>query len=134
MADVTEREQSRWWVLALVGALVTPVCAILWLGVTLTSEPASLPAAMVKILFTIVAVGTAALGAKWRTTSGTALLIEALVVVVWMLVRADIYSTAGLVRTSLLLAAPLFLSGVSYVLAGGMAAGTWPPARFKRAR
>jgi hypothetical protein len=132
MGEMAGREQNRWWALALVGALLTPVAAILWLGVTLTSEPESLPVAMVKIISTIVAVGTAALGTKWKTTSGAALVVEALVVVAWMLAKAESYSPAGLLRTSLLLAAPLFLSGVFYILAGGMEAGTWPPGRFRR--
>jgi hypothetical protein len=122
-------QQSRWWPLALAGALITPIFAILWLGVTLTSEPGSLPAAMVKIIFTIVAVGTAALGAKWKTVSGVALVVEALVVAAWMLIKAETYTPSGLARTSLLLALPLFLSGVFYVLAGGVEAGTWPPRR-----
>jgi hypothetical protein len=125
-------EQNRWWALALVGALITPVFAILWLGVTLTAEPAGLPAAMVKIVFTIVAVGTAALGTKWKTASGAALIIEGFVVVIWMLVRADTYTQAGFLRTTFLLAAPLLLSGIFYVLAGGMEAGTWPPHRFDK--
>lgn len=115
-------------------ALVTPIFTVLWLGVTLTSEPGSLPRAVVKIVFTIVAVGTAALGIKWRTASGVALLVEALVVVVWMLVKNDVYAPGGLLRTSLLLAAPLLASGVLYILAGGMEAGTWPPKRLSAER
>lgn len=123
-------ESGRWWVLALIAALVTPVFTVLWLGVTLTSEPGSLPRAVVKIVFTIVAVGTAALGIKWRTASGVALLVESLIVGVWILVKNDAYSPEALVRTSLLLAAPLVASGVLYILAGGMEAGTWPPRRL----
>jgi hypothetical protein len=127
-----DRDGGRWWLLALAGALATPVFAILWLGITLSSDPGSLPAAMVKIVFTIVAVGTAALGAKWKTASGVALVVEALIVVVWILVKAETYTPMGMTRTALLLAAPLFVSGVCYVLAGGMEAGTWPPDRFNR--
>ncbi len=119
--------------MALVAALVTPVFTVLWLGVALTSTSENLPTAVVKIVFTIIAVGTAALGVKWRTASGVALLVEFVVVVVWMLLKAEVYSHEGLVRTSLLLAAPLAVSGVLYVLAGGMEAGTWPPTRFRRA-
>lgn len=125
-------DTGRWWVLALVAAMVTPVFTVLWLGVTLTSEPGSLPAVFIKIIFVILAVGTAALGARWKTASGAALILESLVVVVWMLVKADAYTPDGLLRTALLLAAPLAVSGVLYVLAGGMEAGTWPPARFCR--
>jgi len=132
MVEFTDMRRNRWWALALVGAVVVPVFAVLWLGVTLTSDIERLPTAMVKIAFTIVAVGTAALGIRWRTAAGVALLIEFLVVAVWVLVKADVYSPTGLLRTSLLLAAPLGVSGVLYVLAGGMEAGTWPPARFRK--
>ena len=132
MAGAAGKRQNRWWALALVAAIVTPVFTVLWLGVTLTSDIERLPTAMVKIAFTIVAVGTAALGIRWRTAAGAALLVEFLVVAVWMLVKADVYSPTGLLRTSLLLAAPLAVSGVLYVLAGGMEAGTWPPSRFRK--
>jgi len=133
MNETTDTNYNRWWAMALVAALVTPVFTVLWLGVTLTSTGENLPTAVVKIVFTIIAVGTAALGVKWRTASGMALLVEFVVVVVWMLLKAEIYSQEGLVRTSLLLAAPLAVSGVLYVLAGGMEAGTWPPTRSDRA-
>ncbi len=132
MGEVADMRRNRWWALALVGAIVVPVFAVLWLGVTLTSDIESLPTAMVKIIFTIIAVGTAALGIKWRTAAGTALLVECLVVVTWMLIKADVYSPTGLLRTSLLLAAPLAVSGLLYVLAGGMEAGTWPPTKSRK--
>jgi len=132
MTGTADRSRSRWWALALVAAIVTPVFTVLWLGVTLTSDFERLPTAMVKIIFTIIAVGTAALGIRWRTAAGAALLVELLVVVAWMLIKADVYSPTGLLRTSLLLAVPLAVSGVLYVLAGGMEAGTWPPSRFRK--
>ena len=132
MVEVTDMRRNRWWALALVGAIVVPVFAVLWLGVTLTSDIESLPTAMVKIIFTIIAVGTAALGIRWRTAAGTALLVEFLVVVAWMMIKADVYSPTGLLRTSLLLAAPLAVSGLLYVLAGGMEAGTWPPSKSRK--
>ena len=132
MVDSPDRTRIRWWSLALVAAIVTPVFTVLWLGVTLTSDIERLPTAMIKIAFTILAVGTAALGVKWKTAAGTALLIEFFVVVAWMLIKADVYSQTGFLRTSLLLAAPLAVSGVLYVLAGGMEAGTWPSSRFRR--
>ena len=132
MTGAADRSRNHWWALALVAAIVTPVFTVLWLGVTLTSDFERLSAAMVKIIFTIVAVGTAALGIRWRTAAGAALLVEFLVVVAWMLIKADAYSPTGLVRTSLLLAAPLAVSGVLFVLAGGMEAGTWPPSRFRK--
>ncbi len=133
MVKVADMRRNRWWVLALAGAVVVPVFTVLWLGVTLTSDVERLPTAMVKIAFTIAAVGTAALGIKWRTAAGVALLVEFLVVAVWILVKVDVYSPTGLLQTSLLLAAPLAVSGVLYVLAGGMEAGTWPPSRSRKA-
>jgi hypothetical protein len=132
MAEIADRRPNRWWALALIAAIVTPVFAVLWLGVTLTSDVERLPTAMVKIIFTIVAVGSAALGIKWRTAAGAALLVEMLVVVAWMLIKADVYSATGLLRTSLLLAAPLAVSGTLFVFAGGMEAGTFPPSRFRQ--
>jgi len=133
MVKFADMRRNRWWVLALAGAVVVPVFTVLWLGVTLTSDVERLPTAMVKIAFTIAAVGTAALGIKWRTAAGVALLVEFLVVAVWILVKVDVYSPTGLLQTSLLLAAPLAVSGVLYVLAGGMEAGTWPPSRSRKA-
>ncbi len=132
MVGSADRTRIRWWSLALVAAIVTPVFTVLWLGVTLTSDIERLPTAVVKIAFTVLAVGTAALGVKWRTAAGAALLVEFLVVVAWMLIRIDVYSPTGLLRTSLLLAAPLAVSGILYVLAGGMEAGTWPSSRLRR--
>jgi len=131
MPEINDRKQNRWWALALIAAIVTPVLTVLWLGLTLTSEGDGLPTAVVKIVFTIIAVGTAALGIRWRTAAGSALLVECLVVVLWMLFKANVYTPPGLVRTALLLATPLLVSGSLYVFAGGMEAGTWPPARFK---
>jgi len=115
----------------LVAAIVTPVFTVLWLGLTLTSDCERLPTAVVKIVFTIIAVGSAALGVRWRTAAGVALLVECLVVVAWMLIKASVYTPPGLIRTALLLAAPLAVSGTLYVFAGGMEAGTWPPSRFR---
>jgi len=132
MVEIADMRRNRWWALALVAAIVVPVFTVLWLGVTLTSDIERLPTAMVKIIFTIIAVGTAALGIRWRTAAGTALLVEFLVVVAWMLVKADVYSSTGLLRTSLLLAAPLAVSGLLYVLAGGMEAGTWPSSKSRK--
>jgi hypothetical protein len=131
MAGVTKKRWNRWWTLALIAAVITPVVTVMWLGLTLTSDCERLPTAVVKIVFTIIAVGTAALGIRWRTAAGAALLVESLVVVAWMLIKASVYSPPGLLRTSLLLAAPLAVSGVLFVLAGGMEAGTWPPSRFR---
>jgi hypothetical protein len=134
MSGVADRTRSSWWALALVAAILTPVLTVLWLGLTLTSDTERLPTAVVKIVFTIIVVGTASLGVKWRTAAGSMLLVEFLVVAAWMLIRADVYTTTGFVRTAFLLAAPLLVSGVLYVLAGGMEAGTWPPSRFRARR
>jgi hypothetical protein len=131
MSEIAGRTHNRWWAVALVAAIVTPVFTVLWLGLTLTTATERLPTAVVKILFTILVVGTAALGIKWRTAAGSLLLLDFLVVVAWMLIKADVYSPEGFLRTSLLLALPLLVSGVLYVLAGGMEAGTWPPSRFR---
>ncbi|MFH1689837.1 MAG: hypothetical protein ABIE42_06310 [Candidatus Eisenbacteria bacterium] len=131
MPGASDKRRSRWWALALIAAILTPVVTVLWLGLTLTSDIERLPTAVIKILFTIIAVGTAALGIRWRTAAGVALLVEFLVVGVWMLIKANVYSPTGLLRTALLLAAPLAVSGVLYVLAGGMEAGTWPPSQFR---
>jgi len=132
MLGTSDRKPNRWWALALIAAVLTPVVTVLWLGLTLTSDIERLPTAVIKILFTIIAVGTAALGIRWRTAAGVALLVEFLVVGVWILVKAHVYSPTGLLRTALLLAAPLATSGVLYVLAGGMEAGTWPPSRVRK--
>ncbi len=131
MVGSADRTRVHWWSLALIAAIVTPVFTVLWLGVALTSDIERLPTAVVKIAFTVLAVGTAALGVKWRTAAGAALLVEFLVVVAWMLIKIDVYSPTGLLRTSLLLAAPLAVSGILYVLAGGMEAGTWPSSRLR---
>ena len=131
MPATEERRSGTWRALALLAAVVAPVFTVLWLGITLTSDSESLPTAVVKIVFVIIAVGSAAMGARWRTASGVALLAEALVVVAWILIKADVYSPQGLLRTSLLLALPLAVSGALYVFAGGMEAGTWPPSRFR---
>jgi hypothetical protein len=131
MPDTSNRKRNSWWALALIAAVVTPVLTVLWLGLTLTTECEALPTAVVKIVFTIIAVATAAMGIRWRTAAGSALLVECLVVVIWMLAKASYYTPTGLMRTALLLAVPLLVSGSLYVFAGGMEAGTWPPARFR---
>jgi hypothetical protein len=105
------------------------VFAVLWLGMTLTAEPESLLVAVVKILFTILVVLAAIAGLRWFTAAGIALLAAALLAVAWVMLRAPYYPPYGALRTVLLLAVPVGVSGILLVLAGGMKAGTWPPGR-----
>jgi hypothetical protein len=129
MATETHERRRGWRTLVVLAALAAPVFAVLWLGITLTSGVDTLPLAIVKIVFTIAAVVTALLGIRWATASGIALLVEALLVVAWMVLKVEQYPPYGALRTSLLLATPLAASGVMFVLADGMRAGTWPPER-----
>jgi len=121
----------RWRMMVAVATIVAPLFAVLWLGVTLTSEGASLSLAVIKIVFALIAVGTGILGVRWPTASGAALLVQALAVVAWMLLRVENYPPYGALRTALLLAVPLGASGIALILADGMKAGTWPPRRFR---
>jgi hypothetical protein len=114
-----------------VATIVAPLFAVLWLGITLTSDIATLPIAVVKIVFTLIAVGTGILGVRWPTAAGAALVIEALAVVAWIVLKVEDYPPFGALRTGLLLAVPLGISGVALVLADGIKAGTWPPRRFR---
>jgi hypothetical protein len=120
-----------WRTLAIVAAIAAPLFAVLWLGITLTVNPTTLPLAVVKIVFTMIAVGTAACGIRWATAAGIGLFAEAVAVVVWIALRVESYPPYGALRTGLLLAAPLAIAGILFVLADGIKAGTWPPARFR---
>ncbi len=131
MSPETERKLESWKTLVAVAALVAPVFAVLWLGLTLTSNGESFALAVAKIVFTILAVVTAISGIRWMTTSGIVLLVEALLVFLWVGFRIEGYPPYGPVRTIFLLAIPVAVSGILYVLAGGIKAGTWPPARFR---
>ncbi len=126
-----EKTSDSWKTLAAIAALAAPLFAVLWLGVTLTSSGANFAFAILKIVFAIVVVGTAITGIKWMTTSGIVLLVEALVVVVWIALRIENYPPQNALRTILLLAVPVAISGVLFILAGGIKAGTWPSARFR---
>jgi len=126
-------ESGSWRTLVIVAAIAAPMFSVLWLGVTLTTHSTPLTFAVVKIVFTIIAVGTAACGIRWATAAGIALFIEAVAVVIWIALRIESYPPYGAVRTGLLLAAPLGIAGILYVLADGIKAGTWPPARFRAA-
>jgi len=130
-ADGTS-DRKGWRTLVVVAALAAPLFAVLWLGITLTSSVDTLPFAVVKIVFTIAAVVTALLGIRWATASGIALFTEALLVVAWMLLKVEHYTPYGALRTALLLTVPLVASGLTFILADGMRAGTWPPERFRR--
>ncbi|MBD3347812.1 MAG: hypothetical protein GF400_01295 [Candidatus Eisenbacteria bacterium] len=125
-------EDGRYRVLKVMGSLLAPVLAILWLGLTLTGDGASIAFALVKIIFTIAVVLTGLLGLRWATASGSGLLVEAIAVALWMVLKVEDYAPYGALRTSLMLATPLAASGVILILADGLKAGTWPPARFRQ--
>ncbi len=126
------REYSPGWrAVALVGALLAPVASVLWLGLTLAGSGASVTFALVKIVFTIVAVITGLAGIRWATASGSALLVESAAVALWITLKVEAYPLGGALRTTLMLAVPLAASGVLLILADGIRAGTWPPARFR---
>lgn len=125
------REATSWRTLVAVGAISAPLFAVIWLGTTLASGGTSVAFAVLKILFTIVAVATGLAGIRWATAAGIALLLEALAVVAWIILRVEEYPPFGLLRTVLLLAVPLGAAGVVLILADGLKAGTWPPNRFR---
>jgi len=122
---------GRWRATVAAAAFGAPVFAVFWLALTLTAEPSGLPSAIVKIVFTIAAVVTALTGIRWTTTSGFLLFLESLAALLWVILHADSYEPSGAARTILLLIAPLAFAGITLVLAGGVKAGTWPPARFR---
>ncbi len=123
-----------WRAVALVGALLAPAAAILWLGLTLAGSGASVAFALVKIVFAIVAVITGLAGIRWATASGSGLLVESAAVALWMILKVETYAPGGALRTALLLAVPLAASGILLILADGIRAGTWPPARFREVK
>lgn len=125
----TPETREGWKPLAVTAAVIAPVFAVLWLGMTLTAEPESLLIAVVKIVFTILVVLGAIAGLRWFTASGIALLVGAVLAVAWVLLRAPYYPPYGALRTLLLLVVPVGVSGILLVLAGGIRAGTWPPTR-----
>ncbi len=127
----TDSEPGSWKTFVVLAAIVAPVFAVLWLGITLCDANESVPTAVVKIVFTIIAVGTGVSGVKWATAAGAALLIESLAVILWIVLKAATYPPFGALRTALLLAVPLAVSGATFILADGIKAGTWPPARFR---
>jgi hypothetical protein len=124
-------EATSWRTLVAIGAVAAPAFSVLWLSVTLAGGGTSVAFALVKIIFTITAVATGVAGVRWATAAGIALLIEALAVAAWIVLKVETYPTFGVLRTALLLALPLGVSGVLFILADGMRAGTWPPARFR---
>jgi hypothetical protein len=124
-------EPGSWRTLVVVAAIAAPLFAVLWLGITLTSHSTTLALAVVKIIFTIVAVVSGLSGIRWATAAGIALLIEALAVAAWIVLKVETYPPHGALRTGLLLATPLAIAGLLFILADGIKAGTWPPARFR---
>jgi hypothetical protein len=131
MPNEKNTESESWKTFAAIAALVAPLFAVLWLGVTLTTDCGSFTLAVIKIVFAILVVGTGITGIRWMTASGITLLVEALLVVLWVVLRIESYPPNGALRTITILAVPVTLSGVLFVLAGGMKAGTWPPARLR---
>jgi hypothetical protein len=131
MPDTIEREHTPWKTPVAVAGIAAPVFAILWLAITLTTQRASLSFAFLKIVFTIVAVGTGISAIKWTTASGIALLVESLAALAWVLLKVEDYPPFGAPRTVFLLIIPLAVSGLALILAGGIKAGTWPPERFR---
>jgi hypothetical protein len=125
----TQESREGWKPLAVTAAVVAPVFAVLWLGMTLTAEPESLLIAVVKIVFTILVVMAAIAGLRWFTASGIALMVGAVLAGAWVLLRAPYYPPHGTLRTLLLLIVPVGVAGILLVLAGGMRAGTWPASR-----
>lgn len=133
MAETHEDLERSWRTLAILGATIAPVFAVVWLGLTLAGGSASVAFAVVKIVFTIVAVVTGLAGVRWATAAGSALFVEALAVALWIVLRVEAYPPYGALRTALMLAVPLAASAVLLILADGIRAGTWPPARFREA-
>jgi hypothetical protein len=120
--------------MALLGAGLAPVFAVLWLGLALNSNSTSFALALAKIIFAMVAVGSGILGTRWLTAGGVLLSLQTLVALAWVLLRLEVYPAHGLMRTVFLLIVPLAVSGVLLIFAGGLRAGTWPPARFGSTR
>ncbi len=131
MVDVTPRELKGWRMMTLLGAILAPVFAVLWLGLALNAHSTSFALALAKIIFAMVAVGTGILGMRWSTAGGAVLSLQALTALAWVLLRIEVYPPHGLIRTVFLLIVPLALSGVLLIFAGGLRAGTWPPGRFR---
>ena len=122
----------RWKTMMVIATLVAPLFTVLWLGITLTPQNASLPVAMAKIVFAMIAVGAGILGTRWPTASGVILGLQALVAISSILLKIDAYEPESALRTTLLLVVPLATASVLLILADGIKAGTWPPARFNQ--
>ena len=124
-------ESRGWRTMTFIGAIVAPVFAVLWLGLSLNADSTPFALALAKIIFAMVAVGAGILGTRWLTAGGTVLSLQTLVALTWILLRIEIYPPHGLLRTVLLLVLPLAASGVLLIFAGGLRAGTWPPKHFR---
>jgi len=116
--------------MTLLGAILAPVFAVLWLGLALNADSTPFALALAKIIFAMVAVGAGILGMRWSTAGGTILSLQTLVALAWVLLRIEVYPPHGLIRVVFLLIVPLAISGVLLIFAGGLRAGTWPPGRF----
>lgn len=124
-------EPRGWRTMTFIGAIVAPVFAVLWLGLSLNADSTPFALALAKIIFAMVAVGAGILGTRWMTAGGAVLSLQTLIALNWVLLRIEIYPPHGLLRTVLLLVLPLAASGVLLIFAGGLRAGTWPPKRFR---
>ncbi len=130
MAEATLRDLKGWRMMTLLGAILAPVSAVLWLGLALNADSTSFALALAKIIFAMVAVGAGILGMRWSTAGGAVLSLQTLVALAWVLLRFEVYPPHGPIRTVFLLIVPLAVSGVLLIFAGGLRDGTWPPGRF----
>jgi len=126
----TSHEPKGWRTMSLVGAVIAPVFAVLWLGLALDADSTPFALALAKIIFAMIAVGAGVLGTRWMTVGGVILSLQTLIALAWVLLRIEVYPPHGALRIILLLIVPLAVSGVLLIFADGLRAGTWPPDRF----
>lgn len=134
MTGTPVEESKGWRTMTLLGAIIAPVFAVLWLGLSLNADSTSFALALAKIIFAMVAVGAGILGTRWMTVGGVVLSLQTLIALAWVLLRIEVYPVHGALRVVLLLIVPLAVSGVLLIFAGGLRAGTWPPGRFGSSR
>ncbi len=118
--------------MTVIATVMAPLFAVLWLGMALSLQSVTLSSALVRIIFAMVAVGAGILGTRWITASGVVLGLQTLTALFWVLLRVGVRGPGSTLRTVLLLIVPLGVSSVLLIFAGGIKAGTWPPARFSK--
>jgi hypothetical protein len=123
---------TGWKTMTVIATVAAPLFAVLWLGMALSLQSVTLSSALVKIIFAMVAVGAGILGTRWITASGVILGLQTLTALFWVLLRVGVRGPGSTLRTVLLLIVPLGISSVLLIFAGGIKAGTWPPARFSK--